>query len=338
VAAASVIESAAIVCKDSNMNWAHVHLLLNHFPTVGMIIGLCLFIAAIVAKSDDLKRASLVVFFAISLIAIPAFVTGTSAKLALDKVPEVSKTMIDTHENAAFEGLWFMELTGAVAWLGLWQFRRLARLPQGTLGAVLVLALATFGLMSRAALIGGEIRHPEVRTEPVPDPVPAGTSSDSVAADQPLTRVIGDAMVNLTWGWPACETIHFVGLSLLFGVVLLVDLRMLGFLQSIPFSTLHRLLPWGILGFGLNVATGFLFFVGAPPTFYVTNATFFWKLALILVAGANALYFTVFDQPWTLGAGDEPPMAARVAAASGIVLWTGVIFCGQMLPFLGHSF
>jgi uncharacterized membrane protein len=325
------------------MNWVHVHLLLNHFPTVGMIIGLGLFLTAIVAKSDDLKRASLGVFFFISLIAIPAFVTGTSARLALDKAPDVSKAMINAHETAAFEGLWFIELTGAVAWLGLWQFRRLARLPQGTVGAVLLLSLVTFGLMSRAALLGGDIRHPEVRMEAVPDPVPAGTSAvsaeaDSAAADQPLARVIGDAMVNLTWGWPACETIHFVGLSLLFGVVLLVDLRMLGFIKGIPYSTLHRLLPWGILGFGLNVVTGFLFFVGAPPSFYVTNATFYWKLALILVAGANALYFTVFDQPWTLGAGDEPPLAARVAAVSGIVLWTGVIFCGQMLPFLGHSF
>jgi uncharacterized membrane protein len=205
--------------------------------------------------------------------------------------------------------------------------------------AVLLAALVTFGLMSRAALIGGEIRHPEVRMEPsVATPSATGTSEETPEADPPLARVIGDAMVNLTWGWPACETIHFVGLSLLFGVVMLVDLRMLGFMKGIPFSTLHRLLPWGILGFGLNVATGFLFFVGAPPTFYVTNATFFWKLALILVAGANALYFTVFDQPWTLEAGDTPPMAAKVAAASGIVLWTAVIFCGQMLPFLGHSF
>jgi uncharacterized membrane protein len=145
-------------------------------------------------------------------------------------------------------------------------------------------------------------------------------------------------MADLNWGWPACETIHFVGLCLLFGVVLLVDLRMLGLLKGIPYTTLHRLLPWGMLGFGLNVATGMLFFIGAPPTFYVTNGTFFWKLALILVAGANALYFTVLDQPWAIGAGDTPPLAAKVAAASGIVLWTGVIFCGQMLPFLGHSF
>ena len=145
-------------------------------------------------------------------------------------------------------------------------------------------------------------------------------------------------MANYKWAWAASETIHFIGLCLLCGVVLLTDLRMLGFLNGLSFSALHRLLPWGILGFGINVLTGMFFFVGAPTTFYVTNPTFFWKLALILVAGANALYFTVFEQVWIVGPGDAPPVAARVAAAAGILLWTGVIFCGQMLPFLGHSF
>ena len=314
------------------MNLAHAHLLLNHFPTVGMIIGLGVFLVALAAKSDDLKRAGLGIFFFIALVTIPTFATGTAAMLALKRTPEVSKTMIYTHENAAFQAIWFMELTGGLAWLGLWQYRRLSRLPQGTLAAVLLAALATFGMMTRAANIGGEIRHEEIRTGPAP--------AEPATDDPPrtMTRVIGDGMVNLKWGWPASETIHFIGLSLLFGVVLLVDLRMLGFMKAIPYSTLHRLLPWGVLGFGINVVTGMLFFVGAPPDFYVTNATFFWKLVLVLVAGANALYFTVFDQPWALKADDTPPMTARVAAASGILLWTGVIFCGQMLPFLGHSF
>jgi len=312
------------------MNLAHVHLLLNHFPTIGMMVGLGVFIAAIIAKSDDLKRASLIVFFGIALLSIPTFASGTAAELALSKTPEVSKTMIEAHETAALVALGIMELTGALAWLGLWQYRRLSRLPQGTLLAVLLAGLLTFGLMGRAANIGGDIRHPEIRTSPV--------SADSAPAEPPLARVIGDAMVNLKWGWPASETAHFIGLCLLFGVVLVVDLRMLGFMKGIPFSTLHRLLPWGVLGFGVNVVTGILFFIGAPPDFYVNNPVFIWKLALILVAGANALYFTVFEQAWTLGAGDTPPVAAKVAAASGILVWTGVIFCGQMLPFFGHSF
>lgn len=319
-----------------------------------MIIGLGLFIVALAVKSDDLKRGSLVIFFMIALLAIFAFITGTSAKLALQDAPGVSKAMIDTHETAAFEALWLMELTGALSWLGLWQYRRLSRVPQGTLAAVLVAGLATFGLMTRAANIGGEIRHEEIRTGPAPveaaaadppqgvktvaaDP-PQGAKTAAPDPPQPLARVIGDAMVNWTWTWAASETVHFVGLSLLFGIVLLVDLRMLGFMKGIPYSVLHRLLPWGIMGFGLNVVTGILFFIGGPPTFYVTNPTFYWKIVLIMVGGVNALYFTVFDQPWSLGAGDAPPLAAKVAAASGIVLWTAVIFCGQMLPFLGHSF
>ena len=294
-----------------------------------MIVGLGLYVVAILAKSDHLKRASLGIFFCIALLSIPVFATGTAARLALAKTPEVSVAMIDAHETAAFEALWLMELTGALAWLGLWQYRRMSRVPQGTLAAVLLAGLATFGLMARAANIGGEIRHPEIRTGPAPV---------ETATTQPLARVIGDAMVNLKWGWPASETVHFIGLSLLFGVVLVVDLRMLGFIKGIPYSALHRMLPWGVLGFGVNVVTGILFFIGAPPDFYINNPVFIWKLALVLVAGANALYFTVVEQTWTLEAGDTPPMAAKVAAASGILLWTGVIFCGQMLPFFGHSF
>lgn len=313
------------------MNLTHLHLLLNHFPTIGMMVGLGVFVAAILARSDDLKRASLLVFFGIALLSIPTFATGTAAQLALENTPGVSKPMIAAHENAAFWALAFMELTGVLAWLGLWQYRRLSRIPQGTLAAVLVAGLVTFGMMSRAANFGGDIRHPEIRTV-------TGGTVETATEQPPLTRVIGDAMANLKWGWPASETVHFVGLCLLFGVVLVIDLRMLGFMPSIPFSTLHRLLPWGVLGFGMNVVTGMLFFIGAPPDFYVNNAVFIWKLALILVAGANAMYFTVFEQAWTVGAGDTPPVAARVAAASGILMWVGVIFCGQMLPFFGHSF
>lgn len=313
------------------MNLAHAHLVLNHFPTIGMIVGLSLLIIAMSLRSDDLKRASLIILFIIALLTLPTFATGTAAQLALESNPAVSKTIVETHETAAFEALWFMELTGAFAWLALWQYRRLSRWPQPTLIAVVLLGLVTFGLMARAANVGGEIRHEEIRAVAVP--VEAEEN-----AEKPLARVVGDAMVNVTWTWAAAETVHFIGLSLLLGVVLIVDLRMLGFLNGIPFSTLHRLLPWAMLGFAVNLATGMLFFVGAPANFYVTNGLFFWKLGLILVAGINALYFTVFEQPWNLAAEDAPPFAAKVAAASGIVLWFAVLFCGQMLPFFGNSF
>ncbi len=305
-----------------------------------MIVALSVFFCALWAKSDDLKRTSLGIFFFIALLSIPTFVTGTAAELALEKNPEVSTARVQAHETAAFLALCVMELTGGFAWFGLWQYRRLSRVPQGTILAVLATSLISFGMMTRAANMGGEIHHPEIRDEgTVAAAATAGTAEpEAPAGPQPLARVIGDGMVNLKWGWPACETIHFIGLSLLFGVVLIVDLRMLGFLKGIPYTTLHRLLPWAALGFAVNVATGMLFFIGAPPNFYVTNTWFFVKLGLVLLAGANALYFTILDEPWKLGAKEDPPFTAKVVAASGIIIWLGVIFCGQMLPFLGHSF
>ena len=55
---------------------------------------------------------------------------------------------------------------------------------------------------------------------------------------------------------------HFLGLSLSFGVLLAVNLRIFGVIKQVPFADVHRLLPWGMLGFGANLITGMLFFVG----------------------------------------------------------------------------
>ena len=55
-------------------------------------------------------------------------------------------------------------------------------------------------------------------------------------------------MTTAPYGWPALETLHFIGLTLLIGVVLLIDLRMLGVMKNVCFPSLHRLLPWALLG------------------------------------------------------------------------------------------
>ena len=62
------------------MNLAHVHLLLNHFPTIGFGIGLALYFAALIGKKDDLHRASLVIFFLIAAVAIPTYMSGNAAE------------------------------------------------------------------------------------------------------------------------------------------------------------------------------------------------------------------------------------------------------------------
>ena len=149
--------------------------------------------------------------------------------------------------------------------------------------------------------------------------------------------VIGAFVTGVRWVWPTLQTLHFMGLTLLMGVVFLVDTRMLGLMKSVSFATLHRLLPWGMLGFSLNLFTGMCYFIAAPYQ-YTNNPTFYWKIALVMAAAANAIYFTVFDEPWALGAKDHTPLKTKVMALSGVVLWVGVMFCGLMLPFLGNAF
>jgi hypothetical protein len=87
----------------------------------------------------------------------------------------------------------------------------------------------------------------------------------------------------------------------------------------------------------LNVITGLLFFVGIPAQ-YVRNVAFYWKLALVMLAGLNALYFTLLEEPWALGPGDDAPLTSKIAAGSAMILWIGVMYFGSMLPFLGNAF
>jgi hypothetical protein len=252
--------------------------------------------------------------------------SGNGAQDAIKSLPGVSKSLIETHEGAALVALAFMEVTGAFAWLGLWQFRRLARVPNWNLAVILILTLVTLGLTARASNIGGEIRHAEIR------------AGQETAAPQPgVARTVGAVMTDYQWAWATCETLHFIGLSLLLGVVFLVDLRVLGVVKGVSFVSLHRLLPWAALGFGVNVITGMLFFVGIP-TQYIHNPSFYWKVAMVMIAGANALYFTLLEEPWALGPKEDAPLTAKVAAASAMLLWVGVMYCGSMLPFLGNAF
>jgi len=303
------------------VNLAHLHLLLNHFPTVGLAIALGLLLASLLKKSEDLQQASFVGFFLLGLVAIPAYLTGSAAQVVLQDQPDVSRQVMAAHQDAALLALILLELTGFAAWIALWRFRRWH--PIG----ILVLAVVTFGLMASAANIGGHIRHPEI--------LAAGTAAP--APGWPRTAAAGAAfVVDNPWVWPIAEVFHFVGLCLLFGVVLLVNLRLLGFIKGVAFADVNRLLPWAMVGLGINIVTGMLFFLASPEQ-YTQNYAFVWKIALILVAGATLLYPTMCVQAGEGSPDDRAPLLGKVIAAGSICLWIGVIFLGRFLPYLGSE-
>ncbi len=115
---------------------------------------------------------------------------------------------------------------------------------------------------------------------------------------------INQWVIGTAWGWPIMEIIHFIGLSLLLGSLLVIDLRMAGFFRQLNIVATHKLLPWTFVGFGMNLVTGFLFLMGDPAR-YTANIGFWWKMFLVAVAGLNALWHplrqtidTVFVCEW----------------------------------------
>ena len=317
--------------------WPHLHLLLNHFPTVGFCVGAILFAVAFLGRNKELARAGLAVTFLIAVLSIAVYVSGSAAEDGIcppgaECLPGVSKAAIAAHEDAAILGFILMELTGAAAFLGLWQIRRGHALSTAAGVAVLVLSAASFLGMARAAAIGGEIRHPEIQAGPSAADSGAGSEIGWLKAE-----AIKSFVTTHRWVWPACETLHFIGLSMLFTVVLIVDLRLLGMMKRVSFAAVYQLIPLGILGFGINLMTGILFFIGIPGQ-YVHNVTFFWKMLFVVLGGLNVLYFLLDDAPWNVRAGDAAPMSAKLAAASALFIWAAVLFCGHMLPFIGNAF
>lgn len=331
--AANSPQDITVLGTGSNYNVVHIHLLLNHFPIIGMIIGLGLFLVALMGKSDDLTRGSLVVFLGMAFIAIPTYMSGSAAMDAIKFLPGIPLNMIAAHQNAALLAYLFIEITGAFSWFALWEYRRTSRIGGVTLTSVLILALITVGLMGNAGNLGGKIRHEEIMYASEVAP----TANAAVPALGLNADAIGKFVRETKWVWPTLQTLHFMGLTLLLGVVLLVDLRVLGMMNSVSFSTVHRLLPWGVMGFALNVFTGMCYWVAAWYQ-YTLNPVFYLKIIFIMIAGINALYFTVFEEPWKMAAGEAAPLRGKLIAASMMALWIGVIFCGIMLPFLGNAF
>ena len=121
------------------------------------------------------------------------------------------------------------------------------------------------------------------------------------------------------------------------------DMRLLGFGKGLSPKLLGRLLPWGVTGFALCVATGFIFVtgivtnVGTHP--YVVLTTNLWlqlKLIFIALAGLNLLTFHLTGMARVvekLGPMDDAPVLARVIGATSLALWLGVIYVGRLIPW-----
>src|SRR5262249_45333357 len=83
------------------MNLAHVHIVLNHVPSLGSIAGLLLLVAGIYKKDEALKQFAYGVLVLISMAVLPTYISGAEAQRIVEKAPSYSAGMVQLHQNAA---------------------------------------------------------------------------------------------------------------------------------------------------------------------------------------------------------------------------------------------
>jgi uncharacterized membrane protein len=147
---------------------------------------------------------------------------------------------------------------------------------------------------------------------------------------------INSLVMDYPWTWTTLETLHFLGLCLLIGAVLIMDLRLIGFQRVIPLGAVHGLMPVAIVGFAINLITGLGFLFG-NPNLYAPNYAFWVKMVLVLLAGLNFLLFFFKVEPslTKLDPHAPTPTLAKAVGAASLVFWFGVLTYGRLLPYLG---
>jgi hypothetical protein len=138
------------------------------------------------------------------------------------------------------------------------------------------------------------------------------------------------------WAYPIVETAHVLGLALFAGLAMLLDLRLTGFvLPRLPVQELvERVGRWTWTGFAVMVVSGVLLFY-ADPVKMAFNPFFRAKLALLVVAGVNAVIFhvTVYRRVAEWGAASLTPRPARAAGWISLAVWIAVIATGRLIAF-----
>ncbi|WP_396170408.1 hypothetical protein [Flavobacterium sp.] len=150
------------------MNDAHLHMVVNHFPIIGTILGLGILIAGIFFKSNSVKSTAYVLFVVAAIFAAFSMVTGEGAEELVEDMPSVGKQIIHEHEEMAEKLAIVLYALGVIALIGLFMnYRNHVNAKFVSYVAVVVAVIGVF-FAQQTGTTGGEIRHTEIRANYVP--------------------------------------------------------------------------------------------------------------------------------------------------------------------------
>lgn len=129
------------------------------------------------------------------------------------------------------------------------------------------------------------------------------------------------------WAYPALESFHIVGIALLLGNLVALEIRVFGGAAALPVEALARLsLRIAAIGFALAAVTGLLMFATQPAELLV-NRSFLVKMGLLGLAGCNAGWFHA------RGSLRKLDTTARIQMLVSTAIWLGVVFCGRWIAY-----
>ncbi len=144
------------------MDLTHLHLLLNHFPIIGTIIGIALMAYALFSKQKVLQNAALTIWVVMTLFTLPVMKTGEEAEETVENISGINKASIHEHEEAAELALWIMIALGVVSLGGLLLQNRDSNKASLLTKFAFGISLVVFIAMARTGYLGGLIRHTEL--------------------------------------------------------------------------------------------------------------------------------------------------------------------------------
>lgn len=147
------------------MNWVHLHLALNHVPVLGTVFLFLLLLVGWIRRSQEIQRICLWGFVGLCLVSIGIKYTGDFAFDALKGADWVDKVLVQRHEQSADQATTGVFILGVIAAVGLFRSRGNRPVAAWVCMVLLGASLGTFVLMARTANLGGQLRHPEMRTE-----------------------------------------------------------------------------------------------------------------------------------------------------------------------------
>lgn len=145
------------------MNDAHLHMVVNHFPIIGTILGLGILIGGLIFKNDSIKNTAYCLFIVAALFSFASMNTGEGAEEIAEKLPDVTDQIIHVHEEAAEKLALVLYFLGAISIVGL--YLNVKKNAKANLVSFLALTVAAVGvfLAQQTGTTGGEIRHTEIR-------------------------------------------------------------------------------------------------------------------------------------------------------------------------------